>query len=112
MRSRACAYDNEAASRFCVSCGISFAPVCAYCGRDFSESARFCAWCGEPRKSGAGVADVPSERKQATVLFADIAESTARIAGMDAEGAMNFLHPIVMAMARAVHRFDGTVLRT
>ena len=25
---------------------------------------------------------------------------------------MNFLHPIVMVMARAVHRFDGTVLRT
>jgi adenylate cyclase len=58
------------------------------------------------------VADVPGERKQATVLFADIAGSTARIAGFDAEDAMNFLHPIVMVMARAVHRFDGTVLRT
>jgi adenylate cyclase len=55
---------------------------------------------------------VPGERKQATVLFADIAGSTARIAGLDAEGAMNFLHPIVTVMARAVHRFDGTVLRT
>jgi adenylate cyclase len=52
------------------------------------------------------------ERKQATVLFADVAGSTARIAGMDAEAAMNFLHPIVMVMSRAVHRFDGTVLRT
>ena len=55
---------------------------------------------------------MPGERKQATVLFADIAGSTARIAGLDAEDAMNFLHPIVMVMARAVHRFDGTVLRT
>ncbi|MHB8268390.1 ATP-binding protein [Bradyrhizobium sp.] len=58
------------------------------------------------------MADVPSERKQATILFADIAGSTARIASLDAEEAMNFLHPIVMVMARAVHRFDGTVLRT
>jgi adenylate cyclase len=58
------------------------------------------------------VAEVPGERKQATVLFADVAGSTARIAGMDAEAAMNFLHPIVMEMARAVHRYDGTVLRT
>jgi adenylate cyclase len=58
------------------------------------------------------VVDVPSERKQATILFADIAGSTARIASLDAEAAMNFLHPIVMVMARAVHRFDGTVLRT
>jgi class 3 adenylate cyclase len=112
MRCRACAYDNETTSRSCVACGVSFALVCARCGRDFPETARFCAWCGEPRKPDARVADVPSERKQATVLFADVAGSTARIAGMDAEGAMNFLHPIVMVMARAVHRFDGTVLRT
>jgi class 3 adenylate cyclase len=55
---------------------------------------------------------VAGERKQATVLFADIAGSTARIVSMDAEAAMNFLHPIVTIMARTVHRFDGTVLRT
>ena len=112
MRCRACAHDNETTSRFCVACGVSFAPVCARCGRDFPETGRFCAWCGEPRNPDAREADTPSERKQATVLFADIAGSTARIAGLDAEAAMNFLHPIVMVMARAVHRFDGTVLRT
>jgi len=112
MRCRACDHDNEATSTSCVACGISFAPVCAHCGRDFPEGARFCAWCGEPRKPDARLADEPVERKQATILFADVAGSTARIADMDAEGAMNFLHPIVMAMARSVHRFDGTVLRT
>jgi class 3 adenylate cyclase/tetratricopeptide (TPR) repeat protein len=112
MRCRACDYDNEATSTSCVACGVSFAPVCAHCGRDFPETARFCAWCGEPRKPDARVADVPGERKQATILFADVAGSTARIADLDAEGAMDFLHPIVMVMARAVHRFDGTVLRT
>src|ERR1700704_7171792 len=112
MRCRACAYDNEATSRFCVACGVSFASVCARCGRDFPETARFCPSCGEPRKPDPREADVPSERKQATVLFADVAGSTARIAGLDAEDAMNFLHPIVMVMARAVHRYDGTVLRT
>lgn len=112
MRCWACAYENGPASGSCVACGVSFASVCAHCGRDFPAQARFCAWCGEPRKPGGRAADVPGERKQATVLFADIAGSTARIAGLDAEGAMNFLHPIVTVMARAVHRFDGTVLRT
>ena len=112
MRCWACACDNEPGSGSCVACGVSFASVCAHCGRDFSETARFCAWCGAPRKPDGRVADVPGERKQATVLFADIAGSTARIAGLDAEAAMNFLHPIVAVMARAVHRFDGTVLRT
>ena len=112
MRCRACDYDNEAGSRSCVACGASFASVCAHCGRDLPETARFCAWCGEPRKPDARVAEVPGERKQATILFADVAGSTARIASLDAEAAMNFLHPIVMVMARTVHRFDGTVLRT
>ena len=112
MRCWACAYDNEPGSGSCVACGVSFTSVCAHCGRSFPETAQFCAWCGEPRKTDGRVADVPGERKQATVLFADIAGSTARIASMDAEGAMNFLHPIVTIMARAVHRFDGTVLRT
>src|SRR5436305_827197 len=112
MRCRACAYENEAASRFCVACGVSLAPVCARCGRDFKEADRFCGSCGEPRKPDIRVADVPGERKQATILFADVTGSTARVAGMDAEGAMDFLHPIVMVMARAVNRYDGTVLRT
>lgn len=95
-----------------MACGLSFAVVCAACGRDWPETARFCAWCGQPREPDARLTDVPGERKQATILFADIAGSTARIAGLDAEGAMNFLQPIVMVMARAVRRFDGTVLRT
>ena len=112
MRCQACAYENEAAGKFCVSCGASLAPVCPDCGRDFPETSRFCAWCGKPRTPDVHAADVPGERKQATVLFADVAGSTARIAALDAEAAMNFLHPIVMVMARTVHRFDGTVLRT
>ena len=112
MQCRACAFENEAASRFCAACGVALAPACAHCGRELPESARFCTWCGKPRQPEARVAEVPGERKQATVLFADIAGSTERIAALDAEAAMNFLHPIVMVMARAVHRYDGTVLRT
>ncbi len=112
MRCYACAHENEAASRFCVACGAALAATCANCGKDFPEAARFCAWCGEPRKHEARIANIPGERKQATVLFADVAGSTARIAALDAEAAMNLLHPIVMIMARAVHRYDGTVLRT
>ena len=112
MRCPSCAHENEAASRFCAACGGTLAPVCTHCGRDLPETARFCTSCGKPRQSDARVAEVLGERKQATILFADIAGSTARIAALDAEAAMNFLHPIVMVMARAIHRYDGTVLRT
>ncbi len=112
MPCRVCACENPAGSRFCTACGNAFAPVCAACGRDCPETARFCGWCGAPRKDGLRLTEPAGERKQATVLFADIAGSTELIAGLDAEAAMNRLQPVVMAMVRAVRRFDGTVLRT
>src|SRR5271165_2227763 len=102
MLCQACDTENITGSRFCIACGVAFVSACAACGRDCPETARFCAWCGTPRKPGARMAGVPGERKQATVMFADIAGSTARIAGLDAEGAMNSLQPAVMAMVRAV----------
>jgi len=52
------------------------------------------------------------ERKQATVLFVDIVDSTKMIAGLDAEEAMDRLRPVLAAMSRAVRRFDGTILRS
>ena len=106
MQCRACAYENEAASRFCVACGVALAPVCARCGRDFPEAARFCASCGEPRKPDARIADVPGERKQATVLFADVAGSTARIAGSGRRSGDEF-----PASDRDGHGACGTPLR-
>lgn len=51
------------------------------------------------------------ERKQVTVLFADIKGSMALIAGMDPEYASQMMDPTVQAMMSAVHRFEGTVNR-
>jgi class 3 adenylate cyclase len=49
------------------------------------------------------------ERKQVTVLFADIAGSTELIEGLDAEQAAQRLEPALEAMMDAVHRYEGTV---
>ena len=51
------------------------------------------------------------ERKQVTVLFADIRGSTALIEALDPELAMGLLDPAIAAMAHAVQRFGGTVNR-
>ena len=51
------------------------------------------------------------ERKQVTVLFADIKGSMAHIAGTDPEYASRIIDPTVNAMMHAVHRFEGTVNR-
>src|SRR5262245_35476235 len=49
------------------------------------------------------------ERKQVTVFFADIKDSTRLIEGLDPEAAQQLLDPALRLMMEAVHRFEGTV---
>jgi class 3 adenylate cyclase/tetratricopeptide (TPR) repeat protein len=49
------------------------------------------------------------ERKQVTVLFADLKGSTELIAGLDPEEARQLLDPALHHMMDAVHRYEGTV---
>jgi adenylate cyclase len=109
MRCANCAKDNTASSKFCRSCGIALDIVCGACGRACHPAARFCGWCGASRTTPS-VVEPHGERKQATVLFADIVGSTEMIAGLDAEEVVGRLGPIVESMAQAVRRFDGTIL--
>jgi hypothetical protein len=51
------------------------------------------------------------ERKQVTVLFADIKGSMALIAGADPDYAARLIDPVIDAMMSAIHRYDGTVNR-
>jgi class 3 adenylate cyclase/tetratricopeptide (TPR) repeat protein len=110
MQCANCATDNAPGSKFCTNCGVALEVVCAACGRGCHPAARFCGWCGAPRIAPLSVVEPHGERKQATVLFADIVGSTEMIAGLDAEEAVGRLQPAVDAMAQAVQRFDGTVL--
>jgi class 3 adenylate cyclase/tetratricopeptide (TPR) repeat protein len=49
------------------------------------------------------------ERKQVTVCFADIKDSTELIKDLDPEDAQKLLDPAIHIMMEAVHRFEGTV---
>src|SRR5947208_5004932 len=49
------------------------------------------------------------ERKQVTVLFADLKDSTEIIRGLDPEVTQRLLDPALQHMMDAVHRFEGTV---
>ena len=49
------------------------------------------------------------ERKQVTVLFADLKGSTELIADLDPEAARQLLDPALHHMMEAVHRYEGTV---
>jgi class 3 adenylate cyclase/tetratricopeptide (TPR) repeat protein len=49
------------------------------------------------------------ERKQVTVLFSDLKDSTELIRGLDPEAAQQLLDPAIHIMMDAIHRFEGTV---
>jgi class 3 adenylate cyclase/tetratricopeptide (TPR) repeat protein len=51
------------------------------------------------------------ERKQITILFADIKGSTSLIEDLDPEEAESRLRPALDAMINAVHRYEGTINR-
>src|SRR5262249_36616467 len=57
----------------------------------------------------ASRASLAGERKQVTVLFADIKDSTELIRDLDPEAAQQLLDPALHRMMDAVHRFEGTV---
>src|SRR5262245_3439338 len=57
----------------------------------------------------ASRAALEGERKQVTVLFADIKDSTELIRDLDPEAAQQLLDPVIHRMMEAVHRFEGTV---
>ena len=54
-------------------------------------------------------AALAGERKQVTILFADIKDSTELIKDLDPEAAQHLLDPALHLMMDAVHRFEGTV---
>jgi class 3 adenylate cyclase len=54
-------------------------------------------------------AALEGERKQVTVCFADIKDSTELIKDLDPEDAQQLLDPAIHIMMEAVHRFEGTV---
>ena len=131
-----CQRENLPDSVFCDHCGVCLETVCSHCGAPNRPEARFCRICGQTIKQAATIATVevpgaPSpdsyvprylaekilasrqslegERKQVTVLFADIKGSTRLLEGIDPEQAQKLIDPVLHVMMDAVHRYEGTV---
>jgi class 3 adenylate cyclase/tetratricopeptide (TPR) repeat protein len=119
MHCSKCGTDNAPSNRYCEMCGVRLVLSCPKCRHQNTPTARFCAHCGcrlqtvrqANSEKGHGSRSSGQERKQATVLFADIVGSTQSVAGIDPEEAMGRLQPAVVAMCEAVEHFDGTVVR-
>src|SRR5438132_1081876 len=133
MQCPRCRAENREGRRFCGECGLSFASACLSCGFLNEGSEKFCGGCGrsltlaptpaEPRFSSphrytpkhlaekilTSKASLEGERKQVTVLFADLKGSMELLADRDPEEARKILDPVLERMMEAVHRYEGTV---
>jgi class 3 adenylate cyclase len=77
--------------------------VCPKCGYESRERLRYCPNCGAP------VADtLPQERKVATLVFADLVDSTA-LGEQDPERTRALLDQFYDAMAAEIQRAGGTI---
>ena len=133
MQCPRCRAENREGRRFCGECGLSFASACPSCGFLNEGSEKFCGGCGKPlaavptsvesrfssrhsftpkhlaEKILTSRAALEGERKQITVLFADVKGSMELLGDRDAEGVRKILDPILTLMMDAVHHYQGTV---
>jgi class 3 adenylate cyclase len=134
MKCPRCQHENETGAKFCEECAAPLARACAKCGRSLSSTAKFCPECAHP--TGLPAAPPPvqrfdspeaytpkhlaekiltsksaleGERKQVTVLFADLKGSMELLADRDPEEARKLLDPVLERMMEAVHHYEGTV---
>jgi class 3 adenylate cyclase len=128
-----CQHENRPGAKFCEECAAPLVAACAACGASLSATAKFCSECAHPAGRGAPSASprfvapetytpqhlaeriltskaaLEGERKQVTVLFADIKSSMELLADRDPEEARKLLDPVLERMMEAVHRYEGTV---
>lgn len=114
MRCASCHTESADGLAACPGCGAALLLACPDCAGVSPATAAFCSACGARLREPAPRAASPraGELKQTTILFCDIVSSTAEISALDPEEAMERLQPALSAMARAVERFDGTIVRT
>ena len=117
MTCAACGKENRPGARFCRQCGAEIATTCPDCGTEVEPGDQFCDACGHgltattpstKPPSPAAVA-VGGEKKQITVLFADVAGSMDLQERLDAEVWAAIMGRFVSILAEGVRRFGGTV---
>lgn len=129
MRCRSCNGDSPAGDAFCGTCGAQLVLICASCGRTSPVERSFCGGCGRRLERDAPAErDVRShtplhlaerilvsrgalegERKQVTVLFADVRDSLALAERLDPEAWHGILDRFFRILADGVALFEGTI---
>jgi class 3 adenylate cyclase/tetratricopeptide (TPR) repeat protein len=132
MRCPVCSFDNRAGARFCGQCGRPLGGVveCPGCAAQNPAGQKHCDSCGRSlaRAVEPAVRDLRAytpahlreriltsrsalegERKQVTVLFADVQGSMDIAESVDAEEWHRILDRFFAILADGIHRFEGTI---
>src|SRR5918999_1474552 len=117
MSCGSCGTENPAGASFCMACGARLERRCANCGVAAPPEARFCMSCGSQLDQIPGTAppvprateQPPEERRQVTVLFADLSGYTAVAERMDPEAVKALVDRALMRLGQEVERYGGTV---
>ncbi len=129
MRCSKCGRENRAGRRFCAHCGAKLTLVCASCKAENEPGEQFCGECGEPLAEPAKPQPPPEplsytpkhlaekiltsrsalegERKQVTVLFADVKGSMELAERVDPEDWHGIMERFFQILTDGVHRFEG-----
>jgi len=106
MKCPRCQHENPTGSSFCLECGARLGLTCGSCGADLPQGSKFCNKCGtaigsataDPLRFASPESYTPKhlaekiltskaaldgERKQITVLFADLKGSMELLADRD-----------------------------
>ena len=123
MQCSKCRHVNQVGAKFCEECGTALSRVCTACRTQISAKAKFCPECAQPTgllqeadatkrfgkpedytpehlltKIRRSKAALEGERKQVTVLFADLKGSMELLADRDPEEVRKFLDPLLQLM--------------
>jgi class 3 adenylate cyclase len=131
MRCPSCDHDNSSERRFCGECGAALATLCAACGASNGPREKFCGGCGTALTADRATAPPRSpatsppkhlaekiltsrsalegERKQVTVLFADVKGSMELAEQLDPEEWSQIMHRFFQILSGGVERFEGFV---
>ena len=138
MQCLECNHKNPDGSRFCNTCGAELELMCSACAHLNPPSSRFCNACGHHlvAADASGTQPTPSqpdpeplaytprhlaekiltsrsalegERKQVTVMFADVAGFTNLARQLDPEVVHDFINHCFALITEEVHRFEGTI---
>ena len=123
MKCQSCSTDNREGRKFCSGCGARLAIKCASCGAPNEAGEAFCGECGAkagtssptpppPRETPKHLADkirqsraaVEGERKQVTVLFADVKGSMELAESLDPEAFSRIMSRFFAILTEGVER--------